>query len=525
MISAYTHLFHGDGRHSENPSNFLQSLKDSSANIPGISDSDKCQRFYLKCKADFDAEYWYEELESNSPMVLTSWPTFVKHFHVRWLGASPSSLLKPEPIISKKLDTATPITCKTTTTTVMNANTGITTTTTIPAPTSTAALAVYKTTTTPERVDRVAEAHHVIASPMLIPAQLEAEMTDASTDPSLSDIRATYTAVRQHGRAEEELEVERVEKLEVEAPGTGRERIEASTLDINEQEKMQSEVRAPAPSLTAHLVFDPMPHKPARFDWAAEVDEALGLSPFALSDCAAPVPANLALGNVPIDPVRTTCKGIARVDSIPVDPAPAPINSVPDDVAVDPDCTARTAAIPVDPDPVSPVLTEAAPANPVPANPVPANPVHTALTSAVPADPNPGDVATDASVALAKTAPTNLILTPDPARVKLDSTMPDVPIPVPIEPDPKPTALVGPTPCDVAINPVCTAFASVVPADSMPTDPNHVVRVNPIHITPTKPVHIDPVSVTFRALAPILFHFILFSSSVVRESQRESFRS
>jgi hypothetical protein len=150
MISAYAHLFHGDGWHSENPSNFLQSLEDSSANIPGISDSDKCQRFYLKCKADFDAEYWYEELESNSPMVLTSWPTFVNHFCVRWLGAPLSLLLEPEPVISKKPDTATPIATETPTTIVTNANTAITTTTAIPAPTSTAMLTVYKTTTTPE---------------------------------------------------------------------------------------------------------------------------------------------------------------------------------------------------------------------------------------------------------------------------------------------------------------------------------------------------------------------------------------
>ena len=54
---------------------------------------------------------------------------------------------------------------------------------------------------------------HITAPPMLNPAQLEAETTNASTDLSLYIIGATHTAVRQHGRTEEEPEVERVEML------------------------------------------------------------------------------------------------------------------------------------------------------------------------------------------------------------------------------------------------------------------------------------------------------------------------
>jgi hypothetical protein len=111
---------------------------------------------------------------------------------------------------------------------------------------------------------------------MLIPAQLKAETTDASTDPSPSNIRATFTAVRQHWRAKEELEGERVEKLEVEAPETGRERMEASALDIEEQETTegtQSEARDPTPSPTANTVLNTTTlHEPVRFDWSAEVD-------------------------------------------------------------------------------------------------------------------------------------------------------------------------------------------------------------------------------------------------------------
>jgi hypothetical protein len=380
-------MFYGDYRHGEDPLAFLTYLETTLANLPHLSEPEKCKHFYLRCKSDSDAEDWYENLERTSPTVVASWPTLVLHFRVKWLKASPDLLLETDSITTTPFDAATSIVSET------NIANTTTTTTTIPAPTSTAALAVYKTTTTPERVDRVAEAHHVITSPMLIPAQLEAEMTDASTDPSLSDIRATYTAVRQHGRAEEELEVERVEKLEVEAPGTGRERIEASTLDINEQEKMQSEVRAPAPSLTAHLVFDPMLHEPARFNWAAEVNEALGLSPVALSDCAAPVPANLALGDVPIDPFRTTCKGVARVDSIPSNPTTStPINPAPGDPAIDPDRTAHTGTVPANsiPVPTSPVPTDPIPVNPVPRDAT-VDPVCTVSANAVPTDPVPVD--------------------------------------------------------------------------------------------------------------------------------------
>jgi hypothetical protein len=86
-----------------------------------------------------------------------------------------------------------------TTTIITNVNTITTTTTTIPAPANTAALAVYKTTTMREQLDCVADACCVIATPTSIPAQLEAETTNASTDSSPSDIGATYTAVRQHG--------------------------------------------------------------------------------------------------------------------------------------------------------------------------------------------------------------------------------------------------------------------------------------------------------------------------------------
>jgi hypothetical protein len=171
-----------------------------------MTDSDKCNRFYLNCKADLDAEYWYEELESNSPIILTSWATFVKHFRVKWLGAPPSSLLEPEPVISKNTDTATPFACKTTTTTA-----------TIPAPANTAAPAIYETTTTPERSDRVVDARHVTPTSMAISTQLELETTTATTatdsDNAIAMVKQQDNEEPAVGREEEEKGVEKKDRM------------------------------------------------------------------------------------------------------------------------------------------------------------------------------------------------------------------------------------------------------------------------------------------------------------------------
>jgi len=203
-------MFYGDNRRGENPLEFLTNFETGLSQLPHLSESAKCERFYNHCKSDSDAEDWYENIEKNSPAVVTSWPTLVLHFRVKWLGAAPETLLKVrEPVTTTELDTATTITYETSTTTT-NANTAITTTTTIPAPTSTAAPLVYKTIITPARPNRVADMRHVIAPPMLTPPQLEAETTDAFADLSPSNIGATYIAVKQH---KEELEIGRVKML------------------------------------------------------------------------------------------------------------------------------------------------------------------------------------------------------------------------------------------------------------------------------------------------------------------------
>jgi hypothetical protein len=264
-------MFYGDYRHGEDPLAFLTYLETTLANLPHLSEPEKCERFYLRCKSDSDAEDWYENLERNSPTVVASWPTLVLHFRVKWLKASPDLLLETDSITTTPFDAATSIVSETNI-----ANTTITTTT-IPAPTNTAALAVYKTTITPERPDRVADTRHVIAPPILNPAQPEAETTNASTESGPSDIGATHTAVRQHGGTKVEPEVERAEMLKGEKKGGKKQgemserEVERRETDAGEQERMeetQNEVQDPAPSPTARLAFDAMLHEPARFDWA-----------------------------------------------------------------------------------------------------------------------------------------------------------------------------------------------------------------------------------------------------------------
>jgi hypothetical protein len=297
----------------------------------------------------------------------------------------------------------------------------------------------------------------------------------------------------------------------------------------------QDEVRDPASSPTARLAFDAMLHEPARFDWAAEVDEALGLSPVA-HNAPQPKPANPAHDDVDVNPNRTACTSAAPVDPILVNP-------IPGDVA-DPICIAFANPVPsnssttpsVHPDPTIASI-HLAPATPTLINPDPGDvavdPTSTALTSTVPndhifVDPDPAGTMPTNSMPVDPAAifpvnpdpvdpkPTMLINTVRAAltSVVLTNPVPSKPVPAdPVPVDPEPTALVD-SPHNVAADPVRTTLASVMPTnpvlvdliptdpvsiDSIPTDLNPIVRVNLIHIVPTEPVHIDPVSSTFRA--------------------------
>jgi hypothetical protein len=175
-------MFYGNNRHGENPLEFLTDFEAALTCLPHLSKSAKCKWFYNHCKLDFDAEDWYENIEKNSPAVVTLWPTLVSRFRVKWFGTTLDTLREiRKPVTTTELDTATMIAYETLTTTTMNTNTAITTTTTIPAPTSTATLAVYKTTTTPEQPDHVADTRHVIAPPTQV--KIDPTTTITATNP------------------------------------------------------------------------------------------------------------------------------------------------------------------------------------------------------------------------------------------------------------------------------------------------------------------------------------------------------
>jgi hypothetical protein len=508
--------FYGDNWHGENPQEFLTDFKTALIRLPHLSESAKCKRFYNHCKSDFDTEDWYENLEKNSPAAIASWSDLILHFRVKWLGAAPDTLLEiKKPVTTTELDTATTITYETSTTTTTNANTTITTTTTTPAPTSTAALPVHKTTTMPARPNRVADTQHVITPPMLNPAQHEAETTNASMDSSPSNIGATYTAVRQHGRTKEEPEVERVEMLKEEEKG-GEKRKEMSEREVEwreteagEQEGIgmtQGEAQDPVPSPTAREAANARPYEPVQSDWVAEVDEAMGLSPAVhntpQSEPAdpAPAPINPAPGDVTVNPIRTAFANAVPADPVPVDPAPA-------------STTNPVHTAPADPDPVpaSPVPTEPAPTNPVPADPVPVDPApvdpdHAARASTAPVDPihgkpvrtvpidpdpdpvnpSPGDAAADAT---APTFPSAEPAIPAPVLIHTALTVPVDPDPVnpvhtaPVDPISVPVRPVPTNPTSVDPDPVHTAHTGAVPIDPDPVNPVSVASTNPSPIT------------------------------------------
>jgi hypothetical protein len=178
--------FYGDYRSDENPLAFLTNFEAALVQLPHLSESEKCSQFYNRCKSDFDAENWYENLEINTPAAVTSWSTFVLHFRVKWLRASPDSLLETDSVTLAPLDAAT-----------LNAiaNTTTTTATIIPAPANTAAPAIYETTKTPEQYDRVANAHHDNTPPTPAPTRLEVKQTTTAT--TATDPNDAITATEQ----------------------------------------------------------------------------------------------------------------------------------------------------------------------------------------------------------------------------------------------------------------------------------------------------------------------------------------
>jgi hypothetical protein len=74
-------MFYGDGRANENPNDFLKSVQATFENQPGIKEEEKCERLYLRCKSDFDAEEWYDTLAAADK---ASWTALVAAFRLRW---------------------------------------------------------------------------------------------------------------------------------------------------------------------------------------------------------------------------------------------------------------------------------------------------------------------------------------------------------------------------------------------------------------------------------------------------------
>jgi len=80
---ATTHIpkFHGDGRKDENPYDFINDIQGSFDNKPGITDNEKCDRFSRNCKADSDAEEWYDALPAPTRQ---NWTLLLAAFKIRW---------------------------------------------------------------------------------------------------------------------------------------------------------------------------------------------------------------------------------------------------------------------------------------------------------------------------------------------------------------------------------------------------------------------------------------------------------
>jgi len=533
MTSAW---FYGDNRRDENPLEFLMDFEAALTRLPHLSESAKCERFYNHCKSDFEAEDWYENLEKKSPAVVASWPILVLHFRVKWLGASPNTLLeipKTTPVPTTQLDAATTISRETTTTT----------TTAIPAPANTAIRATYETT--PQRLDRVADTCHVIAPRTPITNQVGLE-TPTSTTATNSD-NAMATAKQQDNEklaAGSEEEERKVGKQD----GMGEREAGGREAEAGEQEGIgmtQSEVRDHAPSLTSRAAANTTLRESVWFDWAAEVDEALGLNPVT-HNTTHPVPINPAPGNIPVDPDHAV-----HTSTAPANPVPAPANLVPGNVAINPVRTAPTNSVPVS---TSPMPTDPAPVNLAPGD-VPIDPVRTVFATAVPADPVPVD---PTPVSPVRTGPADSDSVPaspvptEPGPTNPVTIDPDPVSPVPMDPapanavtiDPVCTASanaapIQPTPVDPdPVNPVCIAFTNPVPSNSTHTlfmhstsadpttgDSGPVTDINTTDITPTEPVHVDlvadtlvtrPICQALASLSSIFFFIFMLESERVR---------
>jgi hypothetical protein len=426
-------------------------------------------------------EEWYETLqECNSDT--TTWAQLVAEFRYRWQWSFPRNA-DSNPIYSTK-----PIYLENT----ARISITISATTTIPAPTKTAAPAIYKTTTTPQRLNCVANTRHVIATSTPILAQPEHKPTTTTAN--------SNTATEQ--RDNNEPTVEREEEREGKE---AEEREELGTEQEKKAEEIWSEVQDPTPSPTAHAAANMMPHEP--FNWAAEVDEALGLSPIAPSNSTTPTPINPVPSDVMVDPVRIAFANPVAVTKFRLCLSHSNSTTTPsvhpDPIYIRP---ARVCAQPVDPDPgdmaTNPTGIALAETNTAPANPnrnhniapLPTvDPDRAERMSAAPVspiNPDPGDTAADITCPAFPSAEPAVPVPINPIPIHPAFTVPVDPDPV----NPNPVTMDNFTPPTHAlINCPPITIVHTMPADPVHAGPNAVVCVDPIYITPAEPVHVDPV--------------------------------
>jgi hypothetical protein len=74
-------IFHGDGRASENPADFLKSFNRAMRQQSTTASADKLDAFGDYLGTGSQAEIWFKALQSVSK---TTWPVFVKEFETRW---------------------------------------------------------------------------------------------------------------------------------------------------------------------------------------------------------------------------------------------------------------------------------------------------------------------------------------------------------------------------------------------------------------------------------------------------------
>ena len=391
-----SYMFYGDYRRSENPQDFLYHFEEHLASLPDLSESRKCEHFYLHCRSGFNAEEWYENFEQNSPSVIILWSTLRKHFCVKWLGASTDLLLeisKAKPVTTTQLGAAT----------ITSREMNITTTSS--APDDTAAPTIYKTTT-PECLDHVVDACHVIAPPTPIPNQPELETTTPTTTPDSSTTATTETTTVAIAVTVEPHDITRRNSRENNERAEGRENDERQeNTEVDSENTVEVEEKDEVHTRT---IDDSAPrHQSMVFDWATEVDISDGLSPAALIDTTViePIAVNHPLMSSKLTPVESNRIVPNAFVNTFGDPFPITTPNVAD---------ASTDTTPVLPNSV---------VNPVPILFIDRAPTECLASvtadniNPVPVDPDPGDVA------------------PNPARSALAiRTDPDLIVPIHITP-------------------------------------------------------------------------------------------